>query len=545
VNAEDGSMVLGSEARESSTDDASRFGLPRLGTLTVHRVWRVWLVLACLSTAIHLVTLRISPPIWEDEVEIIELGRNALPGADTRWSTLWTSEGTPLRILNWVGPAFQEAWCRLTGVSEVGPRVSSLLGALAAATCLLGWLLARGIRPSSSLLAAALLLLDPVFAQSWRGARIDCWVFALALGTCWLIWRAAAQGDPSPRVKLRLLGAGACLTLAGFSWASAILLVPLVAHEVFVAYRLALGRERIAKALPDLLTLAAATVLTSLALILPIWENASGSIRTTGSAVSSAGLHGSVVKTVGSIARSLWWSPWIFGVGVLSLLRPANRTLLIAFLVSAVGVCVTSPYTHRLLYLLPFLLLGLARSLDALEARNTQAARSSRWISMALCVFVGWSGILTLGARTLTAWRQRTARSPDRITEIAEATVGAQDAAVYTPRYEFYYAGRRLGWRSFSRFDYGCEGEYYGSSAEFLAKMQYAILPASAAYDAELQANLRQAGLTLTRGAGASGSSSPLTQGEGSVRLKASGFGEYLFYSRPGAAPAASRAAGQ
>ena len=498
------------------------------------RAWLLWLFVACVSSTVHLMTLRISPPIWQDEVEVVELGRNTLPGGDRSWSTLWSPKGRPTRILNYVGPSLQELAYRLGGGSEIGPRLSTLVGALLAGTCLLGWLLSRGCRPLAALICASLLLLDPVFAQSWRGARVDCWVFGFIFMTCWLIWRASVQLSHGSRFNLSLVSAGACLSLGGFCWASAILLVPLVVHEVITAYRPWFTRERIAEIVPVLLILAGGTVVTSLLLLLPIWSSVGSSIGSTGAAVSAASQRTSLLSAGSAIAQSLWLSPWVFGLGLLALFLSANRLLLVAFLVAALAVGMTNPYTHRALYLLPYLLLGLSTVFALGTQRDKKRPVYVRTVLVAVWLFIGWSAAVTLGARTWNAWRQREVRSPDRIMEVARATIGAQAAAVYTPYYEFYYAGRRLGWRQFRLFDYGKWD--YGILPAFLAQMQFAILRAGEADDAQLHAGLRQAGFVLARRVQAGGAAGSHV---GTIvnRIGAAGFGEYLFFVRKRPAP--------
>ena len=508
----------------AAAHESSRIGRDRANS---PHAWRIWLLLALGTSAVHLMTLRISPPIWQDEVEIVELGRNVFPGADRSWSTLWSPDRGPTRILNYVGPGLQELAFRLAGGSEMGPRSSALLGALVAGTCLLGWLLSRGCRPLAALICASLFLLDPLFAQSWRGARIDCWVFALIFLACWLIRRAANQtGNGSP-FKLGLVAAGACLSLAGFCWASAILLVPLVFCEVVAAYRRLFTKEHIRAVVPVLSTLAGSTAVAFLLLLVPIWSSVGNSFGTSGAAVAGASGLTSVLSLGSAIARSYAWSPWVFGLGLVALFTSGNRLLLGAFIVTALGIGITTPYAHRVLYLLPYLLLGLSTILGL----ETEPEQKPHWrtkaLRLAVCLLVAWSASLTLGARTWNALRQRHSRSPDRITELATTTIGARAAAIYSPCHEFYYAGRRLGWHQFRIFQYGGVGNEYRNSPGFLAQMQFAILRAGEP-DAGLRDALERAGLVLSQtvqpgGAMPSDSSNP----KGTI-----GFGGYLVFAR-------------
>ena len=99
---------------------------------------------------VHLITIRISPVIWQDEVQIVDYGRVFLePG--TPWSVSFTPEGGPLGRVSYIGSLGQELAYRATGRSMAGPRVLSFLGALLAAYAAFRWLSLRNGLPVAAL----------------------------------------------------------------------------------------------------------------------------------------------------------------------------------------------------------------------------------------------------------------------------------------------------------------------------------------------------------------------------------------------------------
>ena len=493
------------------------------------KVWQLWFGLACATTVVTLATLRISPPIWQDEVQIVDYGRTAIQGSDRSWSINWSSEGRPMLILSYLACGLQELACCLTGNTEVGPRLASVVGALFAGTCALGWLLQRGCVPIAALGGAVLLLVDPVFAQSYRGARVDCWVFGFIFLTCWLIQRSTVDSRREKRVNLLLILAGVPFALAGLCWPSAILLVPLVLSELMVAYQLRLTWNSFVGFIPGLVTLGAATTMALLLFLAPVWSSVWSAVMDLSGSVSNVSKTESILSSGYAIAASYRLSPWLLVLGIGGFFVQPNRLLGIAFLLAALGVSLTTVYIHRALYLLPYLLLSVVCLIALLAQAQRLLSIALKAGLLALACLVCWSSAVTLGARTWTAWSQRLARSPDRILEVGKAAIGARDVSVYTHCWEFYYAGRQLGWRQFRLFSLP-EDQDSEVLSRLLSKMDFVILREGDPANRQIQHSMQQVGFTLSRRIQA-GSQAGEDNRVSRSRLGASGFGEYLIYA--------------
>jgi hypothetical protein len=158
------------------------------------RLFAAVVVLTCLA---HSLTLTRSPPAWQDEVQIIDYGRTILPGSDRSHGVNWIDRHRPIELLNCIGPLIQETACRLSSTTMLGPRVAALLGAAAAAAVLRGWLVAAGVSPWIASTGGLAFLWDPLFASSYRGARVDSWCMAAILASLWCIRLAGRPGGGS------------------------------------------------------------------------------------------------------------------------------------------------------------------------------------------------------------------------------------------------------------------------------------------------------------------------------------------------------------
>ena len=127
---------------------------------------------ALLSCLAQLPTATISPPAWQDEVQIIDYGRTVIPGSDLSFGTTLTRVGRVVRPLEYVGCLIQEAAYRIASGSMIGPRVAALAGALCAAIALWAWLKEAGVEQWIAGALGCAFLWDPIFAQSYRGAQI-------------------------------------------------------------------------------------------------------------------------------------------------------------------------------------------------------------------------------------------------------------------------------------------------------------------------------------------------------------------------------------
>ena len=488
--------------------------------------------------------------------------------------------GRPAVVPYYLGGSLQELAFRLAGGSNAGPRLFSLLGAVFAGTAMMGWLLRRGSAPVIGLACSLILLWDPLFTPTYRFARLEGWVFGFIFTACWGIRIAAASKAGSLRSKGSAIIAGACLALAGLFWASAVLLLPLVFYEVLDPFLAGPVRTswRIILGIFLRLLVAGGTVL--LMAMLPVWPAVWTSIQDLRTDLAYSSGMPTTLDPVVVVLNSFKHSPWIPAIGIISLLRPKCRMLGLCFLVALAGVSLTSPYTNRVVYLLPYLILAVALLADtALSVESVQLdrepARDSRnrlvrtvgaclqailplrsrassllqldraglgfphsarrtLVMLGLALALVWAPLVTFGGGryTWSALCRREATSPDRIMEMARQAIGPGAARVYFPldTYEFYYAGRKLGWKQFLFYDEPVATEE--ERLELLKTMDFAILPEDDPLSREQGQLLRQHGFSLAKrlvaNSGKGSEGKPHEPSPNNVH----GYGAYLFFAR-------------
>ena len=409
---------------------------------------RPLLALALLSAlaSIHLLTIRISPTVWQDEVQIVDYGRNFL-AHDPQWSISWSPAQTPVTPLSYLGPVMQEmayrAWPGVTG-----PRLLSLVGAVLAAYLLFRWLLARDHSAQTALALAAVFLLDPLFVQGYRGARVDAWVFVLVFAACILVAR------PS---QLRAALAGALVVVAGFVWPSAIFLTPLVLIE--------LRRRR------DLWGIAAGAVVALALCAWPLLAQLQLMLSDTAGVVEGASGDRAFTDVVRYFAASVAQSPLVMVAAVAGLMIAGRRVMALGVALGAVLLVMSQMtiHVHRVVYLLPYLLPIIAAACERLFRSDRRAIAQ-----IGLLALIAWAFILSLVLRPALAWSARDARDPKNYDRAASAMPFLQSRLVFLGAWELYYAGRQHGWRMV-RADPGIGPEAYRA---MLDRLDYALIPA-------------------------------------------------------------------
>ena len=65
--------------------------------------WGAWGLVLFATLSVHSLTIRISPTIWQDEVQIVDYGRVLAPGADRSHAMTWLDSGRAAIPLNYLG----------------------------------------------------------------------------------------------------------------------------------------------------------------------------------------------------------------------------------------------------------------------------------------------------------------------------------------------------------------------------------------------------------------------------------------------------------
>lgn len=465
------------------------------------RLWLFWFTICIAVVATQIQTLTLSPVVWQDEAQIVDYGRVCLGSGDQDWSVTWNVDGRPEVILNYMGCLLQDAACRLTNISLVGPRLASILGAVFAASMLLAWLVSRGLSKVLAIIMSTVLFLDPIFAQSYKGARVDCWAFGLIFAANSLMWTAASCNKWGMRSNFFSAFAGVAVALAGLFWASALLLTPLFLHEIFAAFRTraeGVGRGVIIR---NAGIAFAAGVITFAIGLAPIFDIVGEAISSLINGVGRVSQHKAPPVVLGAklatIVENYQMSPCILLGGLLCLTARGNRALAAAAFSALIGVCLTSPYIHRSLYLLPYFILSVAVWTNCrIYSRDRTKLHYGFAFGLA-GVLLLWASCMTLVARTWVALINRDVRDPGRIHAIAESALGEGAFKVYSDCDEFYYAGRRLGWLQYNfRNSNVRESEVL---CDFISEMDFAILRSGNTNTFALQDCLERTGFRRCR----------------------------------------------
>jgi hypothetical protein len=416
------------------------------------RTWTLWWILLVCVGLFHLLTLTISPTVWMDEVFTVEFGRMTLE-PNTTWSIMWA--GRPLLLFNYLGSTIQEIAFQLGHQSVMGPRLSSLIGGLLAATALFGYLLARQIPKTISFLLAFILLLEPMFVQSYRGGRVDSWAIAVCLLACWLLRVAINRGQNGKnRTKLVAMAGGLAVT-SQFVWISALLLYPLILIEFLDLLKTAKGQRQGRQfVLRQILTISLGGILAGAILIVPILPHL-GTLLSNMVTLSTnnqtlrdrSHFLGEIPWILNAVFSTYKLSPFLLPVVGLGVVLCRDRRLVLATFFMAALVFVTHVYQFRCIYLLPYFFLLLADPFH--PSRRLSNVNIRRILIGALCVLVLWGSGLSLVVRPAIALNQSAGRAPTILCNAGMALVGAGAHNVYLGTPELYYAGRALGWKMY------------------------------------------------------------------------------------------------
>lgn len=444
----------------------------------LNKTWRVWWLLSLIVCGVHLAILNIDSRINQDEVQIVDLGRATLQ-PDIPWAVSWDiQQQFPVLPFSYLGPVIQEIAFQASFPSDAGVRVSSLLGALLAATCALGWLLARGTPANVALILALAFLVDPVFSITYRDGRVDGWALACCLVTCWLI-RLAIRPDLAKKLQTRIVFfAGVTAATSVFIWPSSLMLAPLMTLEFLLLLHSQTQRELRNPVAIEWLTIrsvvyggALATTMWAIPIVLD-WEMYLSGLKTTFAIQTWAAIF--QPSLIDLIAVH---DPIIVLVAIISLMLKRDWGLILAFGMSAILASQTMLYPARLLYFLPYLL-AIIGGAASVSWQVKKAGLGKSVLTRALVLLLVWNTTLVLIIRPIILWYQQPVSGPKEIINALEHTVGAGDYRVLLAEPESYFAGRALGWQMLNAMN-PVSVEVY---EQFLMTMDFVIVAESPLY---------------------------------------------------------------
>lgn len=479
--------------------------------------WWLWLFVVVFAFFIQLLTLDVLPHLQQDEAQITDYGRLALnPRSD--WSVTWViSQRKPLLLWSYLGPLIAEVSFHLAGPSGVGPRISSIVGGMVAASMLLGWLLARKTAVSASVGLSIAFLLDPLFVLSQRIARVDSWVFASCIAACWIL-TVEANKESKSTFRWRILVAGGLAASAAFIWPSAIFLYPLIGLELFGLTKAnTTNLEKLKGFVFSSIYFLIGVIIIALLFILPFLQNfamifgdmnemVSENIDSTApfySKVLKVFDYQSWLKLIKAYTKT--FSPIFPVLGLFGALFCRDRGLIFVTIVTVILIFSTLIYEFRVLYLLPYFIILFSNLFKNVDLRFSSGILS-KGKKFALIVTVIWAIGISLVARTALGIQASAEMDRDRVKQVLLTSIGEGEYSVFLDfTYEFYFAGRSLGWKLYTpyiHFTYDDQGNWLRESdhlpkdkfLELLSQMDYAIFY-QGSLDQELKDQLTVSGL--------------------------------------------------
>lgn len=435
----------------------------------------VWFLIASLVVlAIFISQLHLWPQLSQDEVQIVDLGRVMLE-PDTDWALSWlVHDSIPFFGSSYLGNVLQEVSYRLFAPEDIGPRLSSVIGALVSSGVTLGWLRSRGIQKNVALVLALAMLLEPIFNESYRQGRVDSWAFSICIGACWLLSSVSEQAGKGAYARSRIFFAGILAGVAPFFWPTTLALFPLIAYEFMTTYRSGWKSHQTVKSsgLYRFLWLflgggLLAAIVLSIPLVLEFesqWIGILSSFQ---------------IQRVASVIQQpiisifVLHDPLFLPVMLLSLVLCGRPGLVIALAASVLLMYQTMLYPMRVIYVLPYAMAIIGAGF-AVSAEKTILRLLKIFLGVALAAWVSSSAWTSLVARPVIAYIQAEARSPSQLEDNLRATIGDGPLKVLTTEWEVYYAARRLGWKIYSPIGRLKKGS--DDFSQFLNDLDFAVI---------------------------------------------------------------------
>lgn len=406
-----------------------------LGFIRSHSI-ALLVTLFLLGIVSHGVTLSYSPLHWIDEVQINEIAQGGIGKKQSSWSMCLLKTDGALDAQTWavyyLGGACSELGYRLFGA--VGPRVVMLVGVMLASGLFFFYLTRKTGSVRLAAVIAFLFACFPPLIQSVRGGRADVLAFVCVFASLSIL----VLKPDSWLYRCRTFLAGAFAAMACFCWVTAILVLPLIAWELYdqTWYK----REWRAGIRGGLL-MAAGAVAATVVLLLPFFANFSETVSTFELILKSNTQMGQGAMNIFALVSALLDAPGVYLLGILAVFCcPKRFWPLILAIVLFLLFCAYRIYVFRTLYLAPYAFVALALVVANIRSRGLK-----------LCAFavLGMVGLYSYGyavvLRNGVDFFARPYRDYSRVEVVCEEVIG-RDVRIYSDTFQLYYVGRALGW---------------------------------------------------------------------------------------------------
>jgi hypothetical protein len=407
-------------------------------TLSANKITLAYVFIFVMVFLAHLTTLSFSPLPWQDEVEIIEMGRNGVLEKSPTWSMIVPSKGRCSWSLYYVGGVIQEFGYRLSR-SCLGPRLLSLVGLGVASFLLLRYLMVKGSDYWLACGISLIYMVDPIITQSVRGARVDVWTTVCVLLSLILVGRLGKQENCKGGGALFCVGFLSTLQL--FIWPSSAMQLPLILLEIWTLARFWNYPRK--EMLRWIFTGVAGSIFAAVLIGLPLVAHSDVVLRTF-SQLSKGNLQGSLLANIAALSICCFKTPFLCIAGFLTmLLRRTNWKYAIVFFLCLVFAVKTSIYVHRFVHLVPYLILAMAFGLNELVVQSKRLRHGAlAFVLLTFCFGFGYSVIL----RNVSEYMLRGSRSYTVLKETLRNEIGGVGTRIYLDSFHPYYVGRELGW---------------------------------------------------------------------------------------------------
>ena len=377
---------------------------------------------------LHCISVGYYPMCWNDEVEIIEIGRRALfPNED--WSVYLSPQpdggyALPFPLLHYLAASIQELLYRISGGFTL-PRLFFLSSLPACAFALFRWLsLKKDIAPNCSLFISLLFLVDPNATICAHWYRPDLWAMTL-------LFVALVQVD-----KKRFMTAGAISAFMVFFWITSALFLPLVFIESLNSSE---NKWR------DFRRATIGAIIAVIIILIPLYSRLPGIISqyANHSELGNSSSRGFAIERLVDFIKIAVRSPFVWLLAIVGMVRCKRRFAHLTVFLSLVVFMLWSRVYHlRMVYLMPYLFLFAAILLSGVAARIRKYIQClSITAYTAVSIVILECAALPIGDNTLSNLMDR-----------LKANTPSNTSKVYLidNEHELYLACRKLGWKMYS-----------------------------------------------------------------------------------------------
>ena len=399
-----------------------------------------YVVFIVLCMIMHWTTIEYSPLPWIDEIQINEIARGGVFSKSSDWNmSIVRSDGSLDRqswALYYLGGGASEFGKYLFG--NLGNRVLNLILLLISTFAVTFYFLKKTKKTIQSYLTGLLYFTFPFLMTSVRGGRVD--IVALTfLFLSLAILHVRIQ--EKKYLFLVLSGCSIFAALALFSWITVGLCFPIILWEVLEFFK---ERNFSLKKQVFLLSFMGIIFFSMiLFLVSPFVFDYQTTIETfkhilaLNSSVSSSGFFLKELLVLLCVIPGVY----ILGLGFL-MMRMRFILLVGAVLVICLITAVTHCYIFRILYLLPYALIGIG----LYEGGWGKFLKTCYVYVLFIMVLIsfGYSVLLRNGLECFT----KDIRDANIVREVMHRNIGGNQK-IYCDTFELYYIGRELGWKQF------------------------------------------------------------------------------------------------